>query len=328
MKPPTSLQRQRRILTLAALGAVTVPMPGLRAQEDRYPARPVKLIVPLGAGGSTDILARLIAPAFQEETQQALVVENRPGAEGIIGAKAVASAAADGYTLLMGTNGTHVTYAYTARVPAYDPVADFEPVTPLLTIPIFLWTGAESPWTTLAELVGRAKERPGSVTFGTNTNSQRLLVHMLSQAASVQVLVVPFKSNGAAMLELAAGRIDAVFTDATASGVRDRVRPLAVMAARRVPTLPAVPTILEAGADVKPLPVFFGIWAPPRTPPQIVDRLNATFAAAMKTERVREFLAKIGAEPLLMGADAFRKFHVAEIDRAVPILRASGIQPQ
>lgn len=305
---------------------------GGAALAQQYPSRPIHLIVPLGAGSSTDIIARLVATGISEETGQPVVVENKPGAEGVLGARSVAAAPADGYTALV-TSSTHVINVHLYKNLGYDPIKDFVPVTPLVTFPMYLYVNANSQMKSLEDVVKRARQEPGKITFGSGTSTQRLMGERFNQKAGVRMLNVPYKTTAAALTDLAAGGlIDVLFTDiASAKGQSQagRVKPLAVGGNKRVEAMPDLPTIDEAGVKGYDLVgSWFGVWVPANTPAPIVSRLNALFANSMKTKRVLDLLAATGIEPLVMNSDDFRKFQISETEKIGLIVKAAGIEPQ
>ncbi|MDO8276638.1 MAG: tripartite tricarboxylate transporter substrate binding protein [Burkholderiaceae bacterium] len=311
--------------SLLTAGIVSSP-----AHAQQFPSKPIHIIVPLGAGSSTDIVARLVAQGITEETGLSVLVENRTGAEGAIGAKAVATSPPDGYTLLLSTSSTQVVNVHLYKNLPYDPIKDFVPVAPLLALPLQLYVNTASSLNSVADVIKRAKEGKG-LTFGSSTATMRLSGEMFKQKSGAPMTNVPYRATAAALVDLAGGRIDAVFTDgASAAGQMQagKIKPLAVMADRRAGSMPNLPTIAEAGVVGYSLTVFFGVWAPANTPPAVVNRLNTLFMNAMKTPRVRELMSKISADPLQMTPDEFRKLQIAEIEKIAPVVSAAGIERQ
>ncbi len=301
-------------------------------QAQQFPNKSIHIIVPLGAGSSTDIIARLLAQGITEETGQSVLVENRTGAEGAIGVKSVATAPADGYTILLSTSSTQVINVHLYKSLTYDPIKDFVPVTPLLTVPLALWVKADSQLNSVADVINRAKKDPAGITFGSSTATMRLSGEMFKQqTGALKMINVPYRATAAALIDLAGGRIDVVFTDpASAAGQQQagKIKALAVMVNKRVDAMAGLPTIGETGVEGYNLTVFFGVWAPANTPPATVARLNTLINNAMKTPRVRELLVKIGADSFQMSSDEFRKFQIAEIEKLGPVVKAAGIELQ
>ncbi len=301
------------------------------AVAQQFPSKPIHIIVPLGAASSTDISARLLAASITEETGQSVVVENRTGAEGAIGVKSVAMAAADGYTVLLSTSSTQVINTHLYKNLPYDPIKDFVAVTPLFTVPLVLWVNSDAPLNSVNDVLRRAKQEPGKLTFGSSTATMRLSGEMFKQRAGVQMTNVPYRSTVAALTDLVAGRIDVVFTDAASASAHvagKRVRPLAAMVNSRMSSLPELPTIAETGVQGYNLTVFFGVWVPANTPAPIVAKLNSLFANAMKSPRLREMLTKSGAEAMAMSPEEFSKFQISEIEKLRPVVKAAGIEMQ
>lgn len=305
---------------------------GGEALAQQYPSKPIQLIVPLGAGSSTDIIARVVATEITEETGQPVVVQNRTGAEGILGARTVATAPADGYTALL-TSSTHVINVHLYKNLAYDPIKDFVPVTSLVAFPMYLYVNANSQMKSVEDVIRRAKLEPDKITFGSASSTQRLMGEMFKQKAGIRMVNVPYRTTASALTDLAAGGlIDVLFTDAaSAKGQRQagRVKPLAVGGSKRVESMPDLPTIDEAGAKGYDLVgSWFGVWVPANTPNTIVLRLNILFANAMKTKRVLDLLAASGIEPFVMSAEEFSKFQVFETEKMGVVVKAAGIEPQ
>jgi tripartite-type tricarboxylate transporter receptor subunit TctC len=322
---------------IAALRSVVlcVAMCGVTAGAafgQAYPSKPVHIIVPLGAGSSTDIVARLVAQGITEETGQAVVVENRPGADGMLGARSVVTARPDGYTILV-SSSTHVINVHLYKSLGYDPLRDFAPVATLVEFPMYLFVSANSPYKSVEDIVQRAKQQPGSITFASASATQRLMGEMLQQKASVRMVNAPYRTTAAALTDLAAGGlIDVLFTDAASAKGQwqaGRVRPLAVGGSKRVDSSRDIPTVDEAGVKGYDLVgSWFGAWAPAQTPAAVVSRLNTLFANAMKTKRVQEALAAAGIQPLVMSPDEFARFQASETEKMGRVVKAAGIEPQ
>lgn len=312
---------------LAACGLIT----GV-ASAQNYPSQPIHFIVPLGAGSSTDIFARLVSQGISEETGQPVLVENKPGATGLLGARFVASARPDGYTVLV-TSTTHVINSSLFKNLGYDHMKDFVPVATLVEFPMYLFVNADSPYKSLDDLVKRAKEDPGKINFATGSATQRLMSEMLKQKASVDMVNVSYRTTAAALSDLVAGGlVDFMFTDAASAKAyweSGRIRPLAVGGAKRGETAPDVPTVDEAGVKGYDwVGSWFGAWVPANTPEAVVKRLHALITNGMKTKRVQDAMEATGIRPLLMSSEEFARFQVAEFEKTSQVVKAAGIEPQ
>ncbi len=318
---------RRPLVGIAAGLALALSSSGAQAQA--FPSKPIRIIVPLGAGSSTDLMGRLVGQAISDETGQPVVVENRVGAEGAIGSRFVASAAPDGYTLMVTTSSTQVLNVHLYKSLPYDPVKDFEAVAPFMLLPLSLYVNAASPYNSIADVLATARKQAGKTTFGSSTATMRLSGEMFAQLAGVQVTNVPYKATAAALTDLTAGRLDFVITDAASAAPQlTRLKQLAVMAGRRLDAVPQVPTIGEAGVANYSMTLFYGTWAPAGTPAPVVSRLNGLIAGVMKTPKVNELMRNIGGQPFHLAPDEFRKFVVSEIEKMGALVRASKIEVQ
>jgi tripartite-type tricarboxylate transporter receptor subunit TctC len=264
---------------------------GFARAQAGYPDRPVKLLVPLAAGGGGDIVARLVAKALAPALGQAVVVENKPGANGIVGAQAGAAAAPDGYTLMLGSLGTHaVNESLYSKLP-YNPAKDFIPVTLIALYDNVLVVPASSPFRTVDELVQAAKRKPGSLNYGITVigNSAHLAAEQFKHAAGIDVVGVPYDSSAKAAVDLQGGRLDYMFdTVLTEVGPigQGRVRGLATTSARRSPDLPAVPTLKELGYDVNSVG-WLGLFVQAGTPKPVIDRIFGAMQKAWESPDIR-----------------------------------------
>jgi tripartite-type tricarboxylate transporter receptor subunit TctC len=296
-----------------------------------WPARPVRVIVAFSPGGVTDIIARTMAPKLAELWGQPVVVENRTGAGGSVGAMAVARAPADGYTLLVHSSGYALNPAINPALP-YDPHKDFVEVAPLASQPMVLVVGAAGP-ANVAELIAAARQRPGSVSYGSagigsgaHFNSEKFRI-----AAGIEVLHVPYKGGAEAIHDTIAGRISFTFNTVTLAlpHIREgRLRVLAVSSAQRSVLLPGTPTVAESGIPGFEYTFWNGLWAPSGTPAAVVQKVSADLARVVTAPEVRERLATLGAEPMSMTPEEFTRFVRAEIEDAGRIARAAGIRLQ
>jgi tripartite-type tricarboxylate transporter receptor subunit TctC len=302
-----------------------------------YPSRPLRLIVPFPPGGSTDILARALAQKLSEGLSQPVVIDNRPGAGGSIGSEAAAKAAPDGYTLMMGHLGTLAVNALITKNLAYDPVKSFAPVSLMAIVPSVLVVNNALPVSSAAELIAYAKKNPGKLAYGSAGagSTSHLTTEYFKLATGTDILHVPYKGVGPMLTDLVSGQLSMGLNGAPAvmphvnSG---RLRALAVSSLTRLPSLPDIPTLDEAGAHfgLKGFEAvgWYGIVAPAGTPREIVLRLNAEIRRAIGTPELRARLDAEGAIPAPDSPEAFAAFIASEIARWGTVVRRAGIEPQ
>lgn len=266
--------------------------------QDTYPGKVVKIIVPFAAGGSTDLLARNVAERLGETWKQTVIVENRAGAGGVIGADAVNKSTPDGYTLLLGTVTTHaVAQTLHPKLP-YNILRDFVPITELVTIPQLLSVHPSLPVTSVQEFVAYAKARPGEIAFnGSLGATPHMSMELLAARAGIKMLPVPYKGSGPAMTDLVGGQLQASF-DVVMTTLpymqSGKLRVLAVTSAKRSPLLPQIPTIAESGYPGYESDVWFGLFAPAGTPPGIVNKIGADARTVLTEARFRQKLEASG----------------------------------
>ena len=298
------------VLVAAALlgGSSWAQAPSNGAGAD-YPNKIIKIIVPFTAGSATDIMARIIGERLSAGMGQAVIVENRAGAGGTLGAAQVAKSEPDGYTLLVVSTGHVVNPALYGSLP-YDTVADFAGVSPLAALPNVLVVGADSPYKSVRELMAAAKAKPGQLNYasagvgsGTHVNAEKFRA-----AASIVATHIPFKGTPEAIVEVSSGRVDFMFTPVLAAlpSIRDkRMQALALSTAKRSTVLPDVPTVAEAGVPGFVFDFWIGLLAPAKTPRAIVNKLNLEVRKVIAQPDVLEKLLKLGAEPMPMTPERF-----------------------
>lgn len=323
---------RRRLAAATLLAALLLPAGTRHARaRDAYPNRVIKFVVPFAAGSATDTLARVLGERMSPALGQPIVVENMPGASGILGAQAVARAEPDGHTVLIATNTTHASNQSMFRKLPYDPVGDFEPVAKLGTVTLALVVNPSVPASTTRELIDYAKANPGKLTFGSGSGSSRLAGEMLKFLAGIDMLNVPYKSNPPAITDLLGGQISLVFADIATTLPQARagkVRALGVSSAERSPLAPDLPTMVEAGVAGYELTAWFAAFLPAGTPRPVVDELNGAFAAALADPRAVQALHGAGIEPVSSTPAALGAFVVAETDKWAKIVKAAGIEPE
>jgi tripartite-type tricarboxylate transporter receptor subunit TctC len=296
-------------------------------QAQDFPNRPVRLVVPFAAGGSSDTVSRLIAQKMTASLGQPVVVENRPGAGGNLGADSVAKSKPDGYTLLFAAGSFAINTALYSKLP-YDPVKDFEPVSLICTVTGILVAHPSVPAKNVEELIALVRSQPGRVNFASAGSGTvpHLAGELFKMKGKVDITHVPYKGSGPALTDLIGGQVQIMFANmpGTMQHVRTgRLRVLAVATEKRSPLLPDVPAIAESIPGFK-ASTWFGVFAPAGTPAPIVARLNDEFTKALATPEVLEHMKLEGADPMGGPPERLREFLRSEIEMWTPVVRASG----
>ena len=325
------LRRTKRICFLALGMLVLKAGIALPANSQDYPNQTLKIVVPFVAGGGVDVVARIVAPKLGEEVGQSVIIENRGGAGGALGAAAVAQAPADGYTLLIGTGSTHGTNSNVYARLSYDPVRDFVPVVLLTSSPLLLIVPQASPVKNVGELIALGRSRPGELSFASygTGNINHLGAELFNSMARIQANHVPYRGSAPAMTDLIGGRIDYMFDGVSTSlGYLQAgtIRVLGVAGPNRSPVLPDQPTIAEAGLPGYDTMVWFGLFAPAGTPKPVVELLNRKTNAVLASPRVKEGLEKLGVEPVGGGADVLAGKVQSELGKWATIVREKNIR--
>ncbi|ONG50279.1 hypothetical protein BKE38_18700 [Pseudoroseomonas deserti] len=325
---------RRRPLLQAGLLLPALPWPALAppasAQEPGWPSRPIRLIVPYAPGGGTDVVARAVADRAGRLLNATIVVDNRPGGAGNLATQMAAEAAPDGYTLLVGNIGPIAVNPSLFRNLRPDPAEALAPVTLLAAAPLLILANPKLPVTSLAELIALARQKPGSLNYGSagNGSANHLAGAYLALKAGIEIQHVPYRGAGPALNDLVSGTLQIMpATLPSAIGmVKDGlVRALAVTSPRRVPALPELPTVAEAGVAGYEMSGWYGVMAPARTPPAIVARLQQAIAAALQDPEVRARIESEGAEPSGMAPEAFGRFAAAERAKWAEVVREARI---
>jgi tripartite-type tricarboxylate transporter receptor subunit TctC len=314
---------------LVLTGAALLTVDGAFAQSEWPRGQTIKLIVPFTAGSGTDVVARLLGEKLGPALDTTIVVDNRAGAGGTVGAAVVAKAPADGYTLLVHSAGHLVNPALYPNL-SYDTIKDFAGVTALASLPNVLVT-APGHFNDVRDLVEQARNKPGAFNYGSagNGSATHMNAEVFRFAAGIQAQHIPFKGTPEALNEVVAGRIDWFFApmvSALSLVQSGKLKALAVGTAKRSDVLPQVPTTAEAGVPGSEYLFWVGLFAPAKTPAPIVDRLQLEVARIMTSTEMRERLDKLGAEPFVMAAAVFNKFVVDETAKSQQIVRAAGIK--
>lgn len=301
------------------------------AGAQAFPAKPLRLVVPFSAGGPTDITARLVGPRMTELLGQPVIIDNRAGATGIIGAEMVAKAPADGYTLLFGTASVVAINMVTHSKLPFDTLRDFLPLTPVMTTATILVVHPSMPAKSLKELVGLAKTRPGQITMASagTGGTLHLPIEMLMRSADVKITHVPYKGAAPAVVDVVGGQVTAMFVDLPVISPyikAGRVKPLAVASPKRSVYFPDVPTTKEAGYSNVELQNYYALFLPIRTPRDVVAKLHDAVVRTVNTPAVREKLIETGADPLTMTPEAFTRFVRADIEMWGKVVKAAGVK--
>lgn len=315
----------------AAVAAASILTFSGMASAQPFPSKPIKLFVPYAAGGAVDVLSRTLGEAVSKTWGQPVVVENRPGAGGVIASQALVAAPPDGHTLIVVASG-HATNAFLYPSLPYDTFKDFSPVSLLASSPNILLVRADSPFKTLGDVIAQAKAKPGSLSFahaGTGT-STHMAGELLKSLAKVDILAVPYKGGAPAMNDLIGGQIPLSFNNGPESVGQiagGTVRALAVTTARRASFLPDVPSMGETvpGYDTE---VWWGVLGPAAMPPDLVARISRDFVDALNSAAVKERLTKLGATSIGSTPQAFDAKIRADYDKWGPIIKAAGIKAE
>ena len=331
--PANRFALTRRHALTAAAGALMALSITAPAAAQTFPAKPITFVVPFAAGSATDQLARAIGQSITNDTKQAVVVDNKAGASGMIAAAAaaVAKAAPDGYTILITTNTTHAANEHLYKKLSYDPVKDFAPITGLGKGGQVLVVNPASPHKSVGDLGAFAKENPGKLAFGSGSASSHVAGEMFKQLAGVDILHVPYKSNPFAITDLLAGQIDLMITD-TSTGMPQitagKLRALGYSTQKRSAQLPEVPTIDVAGVKGYDMGYWFAAYAPAGTPAVVVNRLNELMQAATKSATAKSFFDMSGSEACTTTPADLAKFQPAETLKWGKVIKAAGIEAE
>lgn len=309
------------------IAAATVFAVASATAQAAYPSKVIKIVVPFTAGSATDIMARIVGEKLTTTMGQPVVVENRPGAGGTLGASQVAKSEPDGYTLLVVSTGHVVNPTLYANL-NYDTLGDFAGVTPLAGLPSVLVVGSGSPIKTVSELIAAAKAKPGQLNYAsagvgsaTHVNAEKFRAQ-----ANIQITHIPFKGTPETIVETSSGRVDFMFTPVLASipSIRDnRMRAIAVSTAKRSSALPDVPTVAEAGLPGFAFDFWIGLLAPAKTPKAIVNKLNAEVRNILQQPDVKDRLSKLGAEPMPMSPEQFDAYMKEEFTTLGAVMKSA-----
>lgn len=321
---------RRSLLRAAAAGGAASLFSPHPALAQAWPARPIKMVVPFPPGGSTDVVARLMAQRLGDALKQPVVVENKPGSGSVLGADLVAKAAPDGYTLVMAANSCIAPGPLMRSSMPYDPISDFVHIAMIGSFPNGFMVRADHPAKTMQEFLAMARSRPGSINYasaGIGT-SGFLSGELLKQTAKLNMVHIPYKGSGPAIIELLGGQLDALFEGlVTATGYvkSGKLRLLAVTSERRVKTFPDVPTLNEIVPGVSGA-AWFGISAPAKTPAAVTEKLQTEVQAIVQSADMQSRLGEMGMTPMAYGSADYVAFIQSENRKWAPVIKASNVK--
>ncbi len=319
-----------RFLLGAAVAAVIASQPAYAAEA--YPARTVRFIVPFPPGGATDVVTRVVAQKLNDTwKKQVVVIDNRGGAGGVLGSELAAHAAPDGYTLVMGTTGTHAINASLYAKPSYDPLRDFVAITPAALLPNMIVAHPSVPVRNIRELIALARAKPGQVSYASSGNFLYLSGALFTTMAKVDMLHVPFKGGAQAMPVVISGEVATSFATIVSAQPQvagGKLRGLAVTSAKRFPSTPDVPTVAESGLPGYEAVAWYGVFAPNGTPRDIVTRLNTEIVRIVRSPDVRELFLKQGTEAFATSPEEFTKIVERDVAKWAKMVKASGARPE
>lgn len=328
----TSNPTNRSFLRRVGLGLGMVLSLAALSSHAQYPDRAIRLVAPFGPGSASDTLLRIVAEPLGTTLGQAVVIENRPGAQTTLAIEHVAKAAPDGYTLLAATNSIVANPAGIMRSVNYDPFRDFVPITRLAGTSYVLVVAADQPWKNINELIDYGRANPGKLNYASGNLGGLLYGGMLQKGAGLNMVHIPFKSTPPALLEVLAGRVHLMFTDivtANAQAKAGKVRPLLATATTRTALFPDVPTIAESGLrGLADMPAWWALFAPAGTPKDVVDRLNREFNLILQRPEVRAKLLVLGIDAMPSTSEALAAFTREQSQAYVRLIKEFGVQPE
>jgi len=322
-----ALQRLGGVAILAGFGAVGVAA----SAQATYPSKLVTIVVPFGGGNAYDQMVRYLAERLQAATGQPFIVDAKQGALGGVAASYVARQPPDGYTILFGANSTHAANVHLFKKLQYDPVADFSPVTTLATIPQVLMVSPTLGVKDLQELIALAKRQPGKLNYGSSSATGRVASEAFRQMAGIDAVHVPYRTSAQAITDLIGGQLHFMITDA-ALGIAQwrggKLQALGITAARRVASVPDLPTIAEAGLPGYEFNAWLALFVPARTPTEVVKRLSDLANEVVRSPGMATYLANLYAEPLPGDPESLRRLVERDTARWGQLIRAAGIEPE
>jgi len=323
------MMSKRRVGAALGTALVCVATAGPAAAQTAFPTKPIRLVCPFPPGGTTDLVARLVAQKFTEAWGQQVVVDNRPGAGGVIGTEMVAQAAPDGYTVLLGSITTHAVNPALYKSLKFDPIKDFAPVSLVVSSPQLLAVHPSVAAKSVKEFVALAKAKPGQLNYGSagTGTSPHLTFELFRSMAAIDVVHVPYKGTGPAITDLVGGQVQAMITGVVALMPHvksNRLRALGVTSTKRVAALPDVPTVAESAVPGFDVSSWFGVFLPARTPRPIVMKMNQEIVKILTNPEVRQRLIDQGADPASGTPEEFAAYVKSEMTRWGQVVRSTG----
>jgi len=301
---------------------------GVQAQE-AYPSRPIRIVVGYSAGGGNDLVVRALAPRLQEALGQPVIVDNKPGAQSIIAAESVAKSAPDGYTLLMGPSGPMTINPATSSKLPYSPTRDFAPISMIGSFPLIVAVDPRLPVRSVKELVEYAKANPGKANYASSAGIFQIATELFKQKTGAPFEMISYKGSGESVQAVVAGQVTMTLVDpppATGPLKAGTVRGLAVTSAQRHPSWPDLPTLTELGMPEMEVPVWTALFAPARTPPAVIARLQREVARAVQSPEVKERFAGMGVDPVGSTSEALARQVARDIEKWTAVAKTAGIK--
>ncbi|VWX61548.1 conserved exported hypothetical protein [Burkholderiales bacterium 8X] len=324
------IDRRRLLATLGVLASATLLSSGVLAQDD-FPTRAVRIVAPVPPGNGSDVALRVLAKEMTQLTGQPFVIDNKPGGNNAIGAQAVLSAPADGYTLFFASNAAMAANVPTLKSPGYDPVGDFAPIGLAIRARWVLAVPATSPHATIEQLVAAGKRDPKLLSAAAGSTGFQMATALFARGAGIGVNVIPYKGTPPAVQDTVGGQVG--FTIADLSTVlplitAGKLRPLAVLSEERLPLLPGVPTTQEKGYGGTALLSWAGLFAPANTPARVKDKLASLLEKATQSEAFKKYASEVSSDPSFMGPAPLAAFQKAQIQAYRDAMAAAGMEPQ
>lgn len=315
-------------LAISTLACLVQPAP---AQAQAWPSKSIQMIVPQGAGGSTDAVARALGQALGDSLGQTVVIDNRAGAGGTLGVTAAARAPADGYTILMGSSTTVAANTFLYATFAVEPLKDFVPLVMVADAPFAVVVPSTSPYQTLKDLIAAAKAAPGKLNYGSGTSSALLCTELLKSAAGIDLVKVPYKASPQALTDLLGGQLQVVcepFSTSLPLIRSGKLRALAQTGSTRSSLAPDIPTIAEAGTPGVEYTAWIGLYAPAAVPADVVARLRSTLLKIVNDPAVKDKIRSVGFDPRPGDVEALSALHRAEMLKVRNVVKAAGIKAE
>jgi tripartite-type tricarboxylate transporter receptor subunit TctC len=321
---------RRAICGLLGLVLSCACLTGLQAQDADYPNKPIRIVITFAPGSGSDTIARFVGRGVGARLGQPVVVESKPGAQGSLGADYARRAPADGYTLLLGTNSTHAANVFLVRNLPYDPLRDFTPVSRVTVNPLVLVVRSELPVTSVQEFVAYVRQRPDRLNYGVGNAGGRVAVQLLQTLTGISAQDVSYPGTSQAALDLIGGRLDFMITDPSVVGpfiAQGKLRALAVTASVRLPTMPSVPTMQEAGVPGYDYASWVALYLPANAPRPVLDKLNAAIRETLDSSEAREFFGGLGMIASPSSPAELADFTRAQIELWRDLVRQARLQP-